>query len=71
MLHQFIRPMAEYSLHLTTWAPELQEDILFYNRHAVEFVLCHTTRTDTDRVQAIFRLQVANTAGDGSPRITA
>jgi hypothetical protein len=59
MLHQSIRPLAEYGLSLTSWTLELRADVLRHDRHAAEFVLDHTTRMATDRIQAIFRLQSA------------
>jgi hypothetical protein len=57
MLHQFIRPLAEYGLSLVRMSPALQAEIIRYDRKAAEFVLGHGTRMPTDRVQAIFRLQ--------------
>jgi hypothetical protein len=57
MLHKFIRPLAEFGLMLATWTPELHATVLRYDRQAAEFVLGHSTRMPTDRVQAIFRLQ--------------
>jgi hypothetical protein len=57
MLHQFIRPIAEYGLSLVPISPASQAKIIRYDRKAAEFVLGHGTRMPTDRVQAIFRLQ--------------
>jgi Reverse transcriptase (RNA-dependent DNA polymerase)/Endonuclease-reverse transcriptase len=57
MLHQFIRPIAEYGLSLVPVSPALQAEMIRYDRKAAEFVLGHGTRMPTDRVQAIFRLQ--------------
>jgi hypothetical protein len=48
MLHKFVRPIAKLGLPLVTMTPELR---------AAEFVLGHRTRMNTDRVQAVFRLQ--------------
>jgi Reverse transcriptase (RNA-dependent DNA polymerase)/Endonuclease-reverse transcriptase len=57
ILHQFIRPLAEYGLSLVHISPPLQAEIIRYDRKAAEFVLGHGTRMPTDRIQAIFRLQ--------------
>jgi hypothetical protein len=56
-LHRFVRPLAEYGLPLTSWTPELRADVQRYDRYAADFILGHTTRTATDHIQAIFRLQ--------------
>jgi hypothetical protein len=57
MLHKFVRPIAEFGLPLVTMTPEIRGHIARYNKHVAEFVLGHRTRMNTDRVQALHRLQ--------------
>jgi hypothetical protein len=57
MLHQFIRPIAEYGLSLVSISSALQAEIIRYDRKTAEVVLGHGTRMPTDRVQAICCLQ--------------